>query len=248
MGNLLIVFSSSFIATFLSVMSGGGSSVITLPIFIWTGMSLPLAIAVHKVCAIFWTPISAYNYLKDRKINWKFLLLFAAIGLIGAYLGVQFVLTIDESTVKPAIGIIILLLVAYTYFKKDLGIKEKLIKSKVKQLLAYPLAIIMGFYESVFGAGNGIAFATVTIYSRGFDFINALGYYYAIAFFWASFASILYIQKGYFDLGIMLAAILGSTIGSYTGSKYAKLKGNKFIKIVFITVGTMLGLKLILNI
>ncbi|MBT3865342.1 sulfite exporter TauE/SafE family protein [Candidatus Peregrinibacteria bacterium] len=247
MQTILIVFVSSLIATFLSVMSGGGASTITLPVFLWTGMSLPLAIAVHKVCAIFWTPISAYNYLKDRKINWGFLLVFAAIGLVGAYLGVQFVLKIDESVVRPAIGVIILTLVAYTYFKKDLGIKEKKVNSKIKKILAYPTAIIMGFYESVFGAGNGIVFTAVTFHSRGFDFINALGYYFAVAFFWASFASVLYIQKGYFDLGIMSAAILGSTIGSYAGSKYAKLKGNKFIKTIFIIIGGLLGVKLILG-
>lgn len=248
METAIIVFASSMAATLLSAMSGGGSSAITLPLFLWMGMSLPLAIAVHKVCGIFWTPISAYNYLKNLKIDWNFLLLFAGIGLFGAYLGVQFVSTINEDIVKPIIGIIIMSLVTYTYFKKEMGLKEKEVKSKFKRLLAYPAAIIMGFYESVFGAGNGIIFTAVTFHSRGFDFIDALGYYFAIGFFWVSFASILYIQKGYFDLTIMLAATLGSVIGSYIGSNYAKYKGNKFIKTVFITVGTILGLKLILNI
>ena len=247
METLIIVFLSSLIATILSSMSGGGASIISLPIFLWAGISLPLSIAAHKICAVFWTPISAYNYLKDKKIDWSFMLLFAAIGLIGAYFGVQFVLTIDEGLLKPIIGVIIFSFAIYTYFKKDLGLKEKQIKSKVKRTISYIAALIMGFYESIIGSGNGIAFAALTFYTRGFDFISALGYYFAVAFFWVTFAAILYIQKGYFDFWIMLMAILGSVIGSYVGSKYAKYKGNKFIKILFITIGSVLGVKLILN-
>ncbi len=247
MGTLAVVFLSSLVATLLSAMSGGGSSILSLPIFLWTGMSLPLAIAAHKVCAVFWTPISAYNYLKNRDINWAFLLLFSGIGLVGAYFGVQFVLTVNQNLLKPIIGIIITTLALYTYFKKDLGVKEVKVKPSAVGIIPYLAAPFMGFYESIIGSGNGIIFTVLTFRTRGFDFIDALGYYFGIAFFWVSFASVLYIQKGYYDFGIMSAAILGSVIGSYAGSKYARYKGNKFIKIVFTIVGTILGLKLILN-
>ena len=244
---LLIVFTSSIIATFLSAMSGGGASIITLPVFLWTGMSLPLAIAVNKISAVFWTPVSAYNYLKDKKIDWRFLFAFTLVGLTGAYAGVQFVLSINEETIKPIIGIIIFGFVIYTYFKKDLGLKERNEKSVIKNIITYPFAILMGVYESIIGSGNGIAFAVLTFHTKGFDFIDALGYYFAIAFFWVSFATFLYAQEGFFDLEIMLAAILGSIIGSYAGSKYAKFKGNKFIKVVFIVIGAVLGVKLMLG-
>ena len=244
---LIIVLISSALAAFLSAMSGGGASIITLPVFMWTGMSLPLAIAVNKVSALFWTPVSAYSYLKGRKINWGFLFLFAFVGLIGAYFGVQFVLGIDEELLKFVIGIIIFGLVIYTYFKKDLGLKEKDEKSTLKKILTYPFALLMGFYESIVGSGNGIAFAVLTFHTRGFDFIDALGYYFGIAFFWVGFATLLYAQKGFFDFWIMLVAVIGSIIGSYAGSRYAKFKGNRFIKMIFIAIGAVLGLKLMLG-
>lgn len=242
-----MVFSSSLVATVLSSMSGGGASVISLPIFLWAGISLPLSIAAHKICAVFWTPISAYNYLKDKKIDWVFLLLFSGVGLIGAYFGVQFVLAVNQDIIKPIIGVVIFVFAIYTYFKKDLGLKQKQVESRSRTVVSYVVALVMGFYESVIGSGNGMAFVTLTFHTWGFDFVSALGYYFAVAFFWVSFAAVLYIQKGYFDFWIMLAAILGSMIGGYIGSKYAKYKGNKFIKILFITVGSILGLKLMLN-
>jgi uncharacterized membrane protein YfcA len=103
----------------------------------------------------------------------------------------------------------------------------------------------MGFYETVFGSGNGIFFTMLTFYTKGFDFIDGLGHYYAISFSWVLFAAILLIQKGYFDFQIMLFATLGSVLGGFLGSRYAKNKGNKFIKILFVIIGSILGLKLL---
>lgn len=227
-------------------MSGGGTSVINLPIFLWAGIPLPLSIATQKISAMFWTPISAWNYLKGKKINWNFLLLFASIGLIGVYFGVQAAIGIDEVILSKIIGGIILCFVIYIYFKKELGLKEHRMISPLKKILSYLAAIVMGFYESVFGSGNGIAFAVLTFHTRGFDFIHALGYYFAIAFFWVTFASILFINKGYFDISIIGSAIIGSIMGSYLGSKYAKFKGNKFIKKIFVIIGALLAFKLLI--
>lgn len=248
MFTLIIVFLASLVATFLSVISGGGTSTISLPIFLWLGMSLPLAIATNKVNAIFFTPISARNYLKGRKIDWKFLILFATIGLFGVYLGVKVIINIDQILLKQIIGLVIIAFVIFTYFKKELGLKEKPEQNKFKKIINYPIALLMGFYEGIIGSGNGIAFAVLTFYTRGFDFISALGHYFAISTFWVTLAAVLYIQQGYFDFSIMASSILGAIIGSYLGSKYARYKGNKFIKIAFVVIGGILGMKLALNI
>lgn len=243
----LIVFGATFIATFLSAISGGGASIINLPVFLSLGMSFPLATAVQKISSAFWVLPASYNYLHDRKIDWKFLILFSVIGLIGAYIGVLVVLALPKRTLEIFVGVTILILVVYTYFKKDLGVTSDKKYSNFRQMLAYPGAILLGFYESIFGAGNGILFAILSFFTKGFDFINALGYYFASAFLWCVFAAGLLIQKGYYDWGIMVASILGSVLGAYLGSKLGKYKGNAFIKAVFVVVGGVLGVKLLLG-
>lgn len=228
-------------------MTGGGASIISLPVFLWLGMPFAMALTIQKVSAVFWTIPATYNYLKDRKINWTFLFTFALIGLVGAYLGVVFVLNLNQQVVKIIIGILVLLLVAYTYFKKDLGLKEKKVRSKLRQFMAYPFALILGFYESILGAGNGIMFSVISFHTRGFDFIDALGSYYAIAFIWDLLAVFLLIEKGFYDFSLMIPAILGSMLGGYVGSKYGKYRGNKFIKNLFVLIGGVLGIKLLLG-
>jgi len=245
METTLIIFFATFAATLLSVMSGGGASVISLPIFLWAGVPLPTALATHKICAVFWTPVSAWNYLRKGRIEWGFLLIFAAFGLLGAYFGVQFVVHIDEQLLEPIIGGFILILVVYTWLHKDLGLYRRRPESNTIKWWNYPVAIVMGFYESILGSGNGIVFTALTCRLRGFDFLSALGHYFAVAFFWVTFASFLYIERGFFDLSVAIAAVLGSLLGGYFGSRYARYRGNRFVKSIFLVVGFVLGIKML---
>lgn len=245
--DFIIIFCTSLVATTLSSMSGGGASVINIPVLLWLGVSFPMATAAQKVSSTFWVLPASYNYLKDRRINWTFLIIFSLVGLVGAYFGTMFILNIDQRILQIVIGVLILILVAYTFLSRNMGLAAEKVYSKFRRSTAYVFALILGFYEGIFGAGNGIMFSIVTLKTRGFDFVDALGYYYSVAFPWCIFAAGLLISKGYFDLGIMVPIVCGSLIGGYIGSKYAKYKGNKFIKVVFMIVGTILGVKLILG-
>lgn len=241
----LLLFAVTFIATVLSSMSGGGASVINIPVFLALGMPFPLATATQKLGSACWVLPAAYNYLKDQKVDWFFLIIFSVLGLIGSYVGVILVISLNPRILQIFIGILILLLVTYTYFQKDLGLVGKIGYSKNRQMLAYPFAILLGFYESIFGAGNALVFAIVSVYTKGYDFVKALGYYFAIAFLWVVFAAGLLIHKGYFDWKLMLPAVIGSVLGGYVGSKFAKQKGSKFIRFIYIFIGAVLGLKLL---
>jgi len=245
--NFFIILFSSFIATALSSMSGGGASVINIPVMLSLGISFPMATAAQKVSSMFWVLPASYNYLKDRKVDWKFLAIFSLIGLIGVYIGTIVVLAINQRVAGIIIGILILSLVVYVLLKKNIGLAETKIYSPFGQSIAYIFAIILGFYESFFGSGNGILFSIITFKTKGFDFIDALGYYYSVAFLWEILAVILFFSKGYFSLPVMIPTIVGSIIGGYVGSRYARYKGNKFIKIMFAAIGSILGIKLLFS-
>lgn len=247
MTEFIIIFLTSLFATLLSAMSGGGASIINIPILLSLGISFPLATAAQKISSSFWTLPAAYNYLKKEKIDIKLIITSSLIGLIGAYLGVEFIISIDKNILQKFIGLLILILVLVTYFNKNFGEITNVHKTKFKNYLYFASTFILGFYESLFGAGNGILFTFSSVYLRGIQFKEALGYYFAIAFSWCVFAAGLLISKGYWDLNVFLPIVFGSLIGGFFGSKFAVHKGNKFIKIMFVIIGGFLGIKLILG-
>jgi len=245
MSHFLIILVTSFIATALSSMSGGGASMINIPVMLALGIPFPLATAAQKTSSMFWVLPASSNYLKGRKIDWKFLIGFSAVGLVGVYLGTLVVLAINQRVAGVIIGLLILSLVAYVLFNKNVGLAKTKVYSKLRQRVAYVFALVLGFYESFFGSGNGILFSIVTFQTRGFDFIDALGYYYSVAFLWEILAVIVFVSKGYFSWTVMVPVVVGSLIGGYVGSRYGRYKGNKFIKIMFAVIGTVLGIKLL---
>ncbi len=244
----IFIFLTFLLAAILSSMSGAGTSIITLPVLISFGVSLPTAIAINQITGAFWVLPASYNYLKNRKKDWYFMVFFTLIGFLGVYLGVATNINIEQRYLEIVIGLIIIGLVVYTYLNKGLGLKETdKSRTTLQKLAAYPFALALGFYESFFGSGNGILFTITTFHTRGFDFIDALGHYYFIVFFWVLFSSFLYAKSGYYDLGSTIPAVIGGAMGGFIGSKLGSYKGNKTIKIVFVLLGSFLGLKLIIG-
>jgi hypothetical protein len=246
--DLLITFGAALVATLIGSMSGAGTAAILVPALLTQGFSYPLVAATSLITSAFWTPVAAFNYLRGKKIDWSFILTFSLVGLIGSYIGINTIIYIDHHILSFVVGVIVLILVAGSIVDKDFGLLHRSTYWKKRQWIAYPFAFPMGFYETGFAPGNGIIFTTLALYTKGYDFMTALGHYYVMACIWCIFGAALLVGKGYFDIPLMSVAILGSVIGAYTGSRFASLKGNFFIKIMFVIIGGLLGMKLVLGI
>ncbi|OPZ89989.1 MAG: hypothetical protein BWY75_00920 [bacterium ADurb.Bin425] len=233
----------AFGATLLSSMSGGGSSMITTPVWLMLGFPLPVAISSNTLNGSVWTLIAARNYLRGHQIDKKLLVNFIAIGLLGAYCGTQVIVNSNPQTLQKVFGAFILLLVVITYIKKDFGTKAK--PPSLSRLQTALFALPLGFYEAFFGSGNGIFTSVVLTMGRGFLLLEALGYYYLVACAWCLFASTIYVAGGHYDLRLVLPAICGSLSGAWLGSKIGKKYGSDFVKKAFIAAGTILGTKLL---
>jgi uncharacterized membrane protein YfcA len=226
-------------------MAGGGSSAIILPMYLWLGISLPQTYLITRICGLIGAPFAARNYLQKRSVDWTFLLLFTFIGLLGAYVGVLAITKLNQRVMEVFLGVLILLIVAYISLMKEVGLKEVHVP-QYPSWVTYVFAPFLGFNESV-GSANGLIFAAITMKTRGFDFKDALGHYYLMATFWTFFALLFLLQYRIEQWSLLVAGILGSIAGNHSGSAFAAYKGNKFIKVMFGVVGTLLGLKLILN-
>jgi uncharacterized protein len=244
--SIVLITAVSFTATLISSMSGGGSSMITTPVWLMLGFPLPVAIATNTINGSIWTLVAARNYLRGQHIDWKLAVLFAFCGLTGAFFATKIVVSADPKVLQHIFGVIILCLASLVFFRKDFGLKSQ--TPRLGRITTGLCAFPFGFYEAFFGSGNGIFTSALLCTARGFLLIEALGYYYLVSCAWCVFASCLYVAGGNWNLPLILSSMFGSVCGAGLGSKIGRQKGGGFVKTLFLIVGTILGLKLLFGI
>lgn len=240
-----IIVAVAFGSTLLSSMCGGGSNMISTPFWLMLGFPLPVAMATNTLAGSMWTLIAARNYLRGHVLDKRLVAGMVFCGLIGAYFGAQVVMHLNPKTMQRIIGVIILSLVAYTFFKKEFGLHSNppTTSRLITSLAGFPL----GFYESFFGSGNSLITSAILTKTRGFKLIEALGYSYVLSFFWCLFAALMYGSGGNWNFSLIIPSILGAVCGAAVGSHIGAKKGTKFVKSLFIAIGSILGLKLLLG-
>lgn len=224
-------------------MSGGGSAMIAIPVWMLIGYPLPVAVAASNINGATWTPIAAFNYLRKLKIDWKLVVYLTTFGLFGAYFGAKVVAETDSKFLQPIIGVLIISLVCFMYFKKGFGAVGS--EARHSHLISGICSIPLGFYETFFGSGNGIFTSMVLIRTRGLNLTTALGYYYLVSFSWDTFGSYLYLSKGFGDMSLVVPSCIGGVAGAHVGSIIGRNKGSDFVRVFFMTIGLVLGLKLL---
>lgn len=239
----LLIFCIAFLATLTGAISGGSTSMITIPIWLMFGVPLPVAVGSEKLNASFWVFCASYNYLKSKPIDWRLLTSLSACGMFGVYWGTQVMVTVDAAILKPCIGGILLLLVIFTALHPRFGVLAK--PPKIGSVLTGLFGIPLGFYEGFFGSGSTIFGSLVLCKTRGYDLLQALGHFYVVAWMWSIFAAIRYIQQGYYALWLVSASIPGAILGGYVGSRLGSTRGAVFVKRLFLLLGTIFSLKLL---
>lgn len=239
----VLIFCIAFLATLSGAISGGSTSMITIPIWLMFGVPLPVAVGSEKLSASFWVACAAYNYLRARPIDWRLLASLSFCGLVGVYWGTRVAIAVNAEIVKPCIGAILLVLVFSTALRPRFGVAPK--SPVLGRLLTAAFGLPLGFYEGFFGSGNSIFTSLVLCQARGHDLLQALGHYYVAAWLWSIFAALRYIQHGCYALWLVRASIPGAILGAYVGSRLGSKRGARFVKRLFLAIGALFSLKLL---
>jgi uncharacterized membrane protein YfcA len=244
---ILVLVLASFVAGFLDAVAGGAGLVL-VPAFILTGVPPQLALGQEKLVSTLGTISAIYTYFKNGKIIWKVVGYGIPTALLGAYIGGEVILAIDESVVGQIIFFMIPLGLLFSFIpKKSKEDKAKNYEPSNKDIkIILPLvAFVIGFYDGFFGPGTGSLLILALHFlinmpliqssatSKIFNFASNAGAFIAFAI----------AGKMLFLIGIPM--IVASIIGNYIGSHLTLKNGEKIIKpliftsiaILFISLG-----------
>jgi uncharacterized membrane protein YfcA len=244
--NIIFLFVMGFITAFVDSVAGGGG-LISVPALLSVGLSPHMVLGTNKLQGSIASISSSFAYVRSGKVNTQLMKKIIPFVILGAGLGVFTVRILPSEWLKPIIVVLLILILIYTFIKKDFGKRENP-KPLTAGLVTYLIALstIIGFYDGFFGPGTG-SFLLFVFLSTGVSFVSAQANSKILNTTSNVVALIVFIKFGYVNYlyGFIMAA--SGIVGAIVGTKVAVTKGSKFVKPLFFVMTVWLILKQLLS-
>ena len=152
------IFLISFLvlaAVFVGTLSGFGASTIMVPVM---ALFFPLPIALFFVAIIHWFNDIWKMLLFKSGLRWRIILGFGATGVVASYLGASLSFRIPEDVLLRALGVFLLLYVAFIVKNPEWKLPEK-------RATAITGGFFYGLIAGAFGAGGAVRSAFLAAYN-----------------------------------------------------------------------------------
>ena len=242
---LLIVSLASLLAGLVDAIVGGGGLLLLPALFVTFPQAAPATLfGTNKSASIWGTSLATWQYSRRVQMRWATLLPAAAAGLAGSLVGAWAVTLVDPTLFRKALPLVLLVLLAYTLVRKDLG-REHAPRwdGRREALVAAGIGGVIGFYDGFFGPGTGSFLVFAFVRWLGYDFLNASASAKLINAATNFSALMLFAFKGHVWWHLALAMALANVLGSLIGTRLALRHGAGFVRQVFILVVLALILK-----
>lgn len=233
-----------FIGAIIDAIAGGGG-LISLPAYFSIGLDPHVALGTNKLSSALSTVVSAFKFWKSGKVQKEIVKNLFLYSFAGAIIGVKVAVSIDSKYFKPISFFILILVLIYVVKNKKIG-EQSFYSGVTKKSLIYGkiMALLLGFYDGFLGPGTGsfLIFCLIKIFKIDFSMASGNTKILNLSSNLTSLILFIYLGKVHFLYGLSVSVIM--SIGAIIGSRLAILKGNKFIKPVFLTVTIVLILKM----
>jgi uncharacterized protein len=245
--DIVLLGVAAFIAGFVDAVVGGGG-LIQLPalLILFPQIAIATLFGTNKLASIAGTSVAAVQYAQRIAIPWNSVLPGAIAAGVFSFLGARVVQFLQPSLLRPLILVLLVGVGLYTYFKKDFGAaQQSKVVAQYRTIVTVLAGGIIGFYDGFLGPGTGSFLIFAFIGVLGFDFLKASAS--AKILNWATnFAALLAFASAHQVLySLALPMAVCNVAGSLFGARLAILKGNAFIRALFLSIVGILIIKLI---
>ncbi|SRR5579883_207585 len=235
---LLLLCVAAFIAGFVDAVVGGGGLIqIPAAIILLPGIPVATVIGTTKIPSFCGTSLAALQYSRKVRLNYKHLLLMAAIASVMAFTGSRVLTLVSNDFMKPFLLVVLTAVAIYTYSKKNFGAHSEKDHTELQHYLYIILiSLIIGFYDGFVGPGSGSFLILVFITLLGYDFLKASATAKFVNLSTNIGSIILFSMSGKIIYSVALPMAACNAMGGFLGARLAILRGNKFIRIFFLSV------------
>ncbi|MTI60289.1 MAG: hypothetical protein FH762_10000 [Firmicutes bacterium] len=237
----------AFFAALVDAIAGGGG-ILTIPSLLAVGIPPHLALGTNKFSASWGSFTSSFTFFKSKKIYLPLIKYVIPFTFLGASLGVNTALKINQQYLKMIVLIMLFLLAIYTSFKKDIGIENKFTGlNRKKIIIGCIIGFLLGFYDGFFGPGTGSFLLFAFIRFFGFNFTISTANAKILNFTSNLTSLILFALHGKIIYSIGIPMAISTALGARLGSKIAIKHGSKIIKPIFVTMSMAMVVNLLIE-
>ena len=240
-------FGAAMLASLIGSFSGGGSSLVMMPLLImFIPQSYIFLLSVNKVRGLVMNSVSSAIHLKKNKLNKKLLVFILIFGLIGTAVGTYFLQITNKEILSKFLGVLLFITALYLIKHSKLGNHKNEIEKKLKKsdwIVIAIFSLLLNIISGLFG-GTGIFMTAFLVIFIKMSFIRAAAHTMVI-YMILNFTQIMYllsIEKT--DILLIILAIVGAYIGSLIGTKLQYVKGNLWVKMAAILMMLIISIKL----
>lgn len=242
---LLVLALVAFVAGFIDAVAGGGG-MLTVPALLSLGLPPHIALGTNKLAATFASSTAAFTYYKKRLFKPQCWGRAFIATLISATLGTLVVNWISTEWLEKALPLVILAAAVYSVWHKTPknSSNELPPPSSSFHKKQFVQGSILGFYDGVAGPGTGAFWTVSTMALYRLNILLASGVAKAMNFTSNITSLITFAILGHIDwvLGLTMGVCLMA--GAFVGAHSAIRFGASFIRPIFVTVVSVLAVKL----
>jgi len=241
----IILCFSALIAGFVDATVGGGGLVQIPALFAILPAQAPaMLLGTNKFAAICGTLNASYTYSRRVRLPLRFMALICIVSGLAAVFGAQSARFVAPGLFRLVLPIVLAAILVYTIRQKTLGTTapaEPIGGDTIwKGCL---IGGLVGWYDGFLGAGTGTFFIFLFIRFLRFDFLHASAAAKLVNVSTNLGALILFVIAGDVLWRFAIPMAMANAIGGIVGARFAILRGNQFIRRLFIFIVVCLLLK-----
>ncbi len=238
---LLLLCLFSFLAGLVDAIVGGGG-LIQLPALLLLlpaqgATSLAAVLGTNTLASICGTGTAGVQYARRVPIPWATVLPAALAAFALSFAGARSVSLLPPAVLKPLVLVLLLAVGAHTFLRKDLGDRPgPRLPAERERLVAVLGGAALGFYDGFFGPGTGSFLIFAFVGLLGFDFLTASASAKVVNFATNLSATIYFAATDNILYSFAIPMAVCNIAGALVGTRLAVLRGNRFIRRLFLAV------------
>lgn len=223
----------------------GGGGLITVPTYLAFGLPPGLALGTNKAVSSTGTTLAVWRYARSGAIDWKLARGAVALSAAGSLVGAWLSRFQSRETMTLLLLVVVPLVLALSLRRRQGLLPATRERSRGAVWGAAAMGLALGGYDGFFGPGTGsfLLFGLVQFLHLGMREASAT----ARVINYASNLAALAVFAGSLQVHLPVAAVAasGALAGNYLGSHFVLSRAEKIVRPVFLTVLSVLLLKLI---